>query len=195
MRRNGLIAGLLGIGFSLAFSAHAEAAWRFDPMHSYIDATLTDQRTSGDVVQQHRVERLAGTIDEQGQLTLPLALDQLDLISQLPSWLSGLATGQVATITAEVDPGWFNALGIGESATRQLPLTIQGERFTRHEEVALALTRVGENEYRVRTAEPVSIDTRELMQLDNAQTILAALGFQRLSDTIPISFDARLLSD
>ncbi|WP_106477410.1 hypothetical protein [Phytohalomonas tamaricis] len=180
---------------TLLFATGAHAAWQFDPAQSQITAAVTDQTASGNVTHTHRINKLNGTISDDGQMTLPLKLSQLDVISnlgQLPPWLSSFSDSQMAIIEADIEPSWLTNLGVGDTMTRTLPITVRGDRFTRSERVPLRLERLSQNDYTVTTAEPINVDTQQLMQLENAQTIMSMLGYHKLTGTIPINFSARL---
>ncbi|QEL10635.1 hypothetical protein [Kushneria phosphatilytica] len=196
MRLISLTAIALGGLMAVTLSTAAEAAWRFNPDQSRITAVVTDQRPSGNVPHTYHVSQLDGTIDDDGNLTLPLSLSQTDLLKDqgnLAGLLSGFSKSPMATLHTKVDPQWLSQLNVGESITRNLPIRARGNHFDRTERVPLKLTRTAEHRYHVTTAEPISVDTRQLMQLDNAQTVLSLLGYNKLTDTIPINFEAQLV--
>ncbi|MGJ8515208.1 hypothetical protein R84981_001893 [Carnimonas sp. R-84981] len=180
---------LLVAGAALFFSASSQAAWKFDPDQSRVSATFIDQRSSGDVKSVYHINRLAGTISNDGHLSLPLELSQLDLLQQVPAWLTGMLGEQKAEITGDVDPKWFD-IAEGKSITRDVKLTITSKHHSSSDTVPLKMQRTGNSSYHIETAKPLSLHTNDLLKQQYAQPILQAVGFQNLADNIPLNFDA-----
>lgn len=176
----------------LAISAHALAAWKFDPQQSNFSATFTDQRTTGNVEHTYHLQNLTGTIDDQGNLNIPLKLSQLDLMNQLPEWLQTMAGDQSAQISGKINPSWFN-LGKGQSITKTVALTFVSHKHSHTQNVALKMERLDDGSYHVVTAQPLALRTSELMKESYAPMILTALGYQKVGDTVPINFDANVV--
>ncbi|RKR06544.1 hypothetical protein C7446_0524 [Kushneria sinocarnis] len=196
MRLTSLTALALSGLMAATLSSAAEAAWQFNPDQSRITAVVTDQRPGGNVPHTYHASQLDGTIDNAGNLTLPLSLSQTDLLKDqgnLSGLLSGFSKSPLATLHAKIDPQWLTDLGVGESMTRNLPIRAKGNHFERTERVPLKLTRTAQDRYHVTTAEPISVDTQQLMQLDNAETVMSLLGYNKLTDTIPVNFEAQLV--
>ncbi|WP_299262012.1 hypothetical protein [uncultured Kushneria sp.] len=189
---------VLGVaGATLAFTAQAQAAWQFVPADSEITAHVSGQGQRGPMEQTYHVSDLQGTIDDEGRFEMPLRLEQTDLLgkqSGLGDLLSGLSSDSaMVTLSTKVNPAWLSNLQPGDATTRNVTLTASGNHFERSEQVPLTLERLDQQYYHLTLAEPISVDTQQLMQLDNAQTVLSLLGYKRLNDTIPIEFNARLV--
>ncbi|AMD01789.1 hypothetical protein [Halomonas chromatireducens] len=78
------------------------AAWELDPAQSRVSATIVQIGPDGPVPRHHEVRRLAGSADTNGELQLPLRLNQSDVVERLgplPPWLSGLTERPMATLT------------------------------------------------------------------------------------------------
>ncbi|WP_025731896.1 hypothetical protein [Carnimonas nigrificans] len=176
-------------GAALLFSTASSAAWKFDPDQSRVSATFIDQRSSGNVESVYHINRLAGTIDDEGHLNLPLELSQLDLLQQVPAWLTGMLGDPKATITGDIDPSWFN-IDVGSSITRDVKLTVTSKHHSSSDTVPLKMTRSSENAYQIETAKALSLRTSDLLKQQYAQPILQTVGFQNLADHIPLDFEA-----
>lgn len=194
--RSRFISGLTGAGLVLALATQAQAAWEMVPGESEITADVAGENQRGPVERTYHVSDLAGTISDDGYFEMPLRLEQTDLLGNngLGGLLAGLSSDSaMATLSTQIDPAWLSNLAPGDSITRTLEMTARGNHFERSEEVPLRVERLDNESWQVSLAEPVTIDTRQLMQLDNAQTILSLLGYQSLEESIPIRFDARLV--
>lgn len=194
--RSRFISGLTGAGLVLALATQAQAAWEMVPGESEITADVAGENQRGPVERTYHVSDLAGIISDDGYFEMPLRLEQTDLLGNngLGGLLAGLSSDSaMATLSTQIDPAWLSNLAPGDSITRTLEMTARGNHFERSEEVPLRVERLDNESWQVSLAEPVTVDTRQLMQLDNAQTILSLLGYQSLEESIPIRFDARLV--
>ncbi|WP_456269827.1 hypothetical protein M1D97_06010 [Kushneria sp. AK178] len=182
---------------TLALIPQAQAAWRFIPADSEITAHVSGQGQRGPMERTYHVSDLEGTINDEGYFEMPLRLEQTDLLGKqggLGGLLSGLSSDSaMVTLSTQVNPAWLSNLQPGDATTRNVTLTASGHHFERSEQVPLTLERLDQQYYHLTLAEPISVDTQQLMQLDNAQTVLSLLGYQRLDDAIPIRFNARLI--
>lgn len=184
---------LLIAGIGLLTSAQVMAAWQFDPDHSKVNASFIDQRSSGDVTSVYHINQLNGSIDDQGKLSLPLELSQLDLLDKIPTWLTGMLGDQKAMVTGQVDPKWFD-IDQGQSITKDVALTVGSGHHSHTETVPLKMTRTSDTQYHIETARPLALHTQDLMKQQYSGTIMKALGFQNLKDNIPLELDAQLSS-
>ena len=63
----------------------------------------------------------------------------------------------------------------------------------RQERLPVRFTREAEDRVRVRNAEPVSLDGKQLMKNGTVRTILSLLGYQQIGDEVPVTLDALLV--
>lgn len=181
---------------SLLFALPAYAGWQLDPNQSQVAATITEITPGGPVEHRHSVRELRGDISEDGVLTLPLRLNQTDVIERLgplPPWLSGLTEVPLATLTTQLPPERLDALDIGESLVETLMFSIRADGRTQQEPLALRFTREGLETVRVTTAEPVAIDGQELMANSTVRSIMLMLGYEQIGDEIPVVLNATLI--
>ncbi|MCM5703883.1 hypothetical protein [Larsenimonas salina] len=181
----------MGWGLCLMLAATgAQAAWQIEPGTSHAQAEVThDSRT--DTV---TLDRLGGTITDEGQLTVPLQYNQLDIVrnANIPTWLKDKTNQRMATLETTIDPDWLNDLNIGETAHHRIALETKDQRYTTRDHVPITITRNDRTHYQVTTSESVEIKTQPLMEEPNAQLIMSLLGYRSLGDTIPLSLNATL---
>lgn len=179
----------------LLFALPVQAAWQLDPSQSRVEATIVEITPDGPVEHQHRVRQLRGDISDDGTLTLPLRLNQTDVIDRLgplPPWLSGLTEVPLATLTTQLPPERLDALDIGESMVETLIFSIRADGSTQQEPLALRFTREDLDTVRVTTADSVAIDGKEMMANSTVRSVLMLLGYERIGDEVPVMLDATL---
>lgn len=182
--------------FALLLALPAAAAWELDPERSRVAATVVQIAPEGPIPRQHELRRLAGSADDGGTLTLPLRLDQSDVIERLgplPPWLSGLTEKPIATLTTRFPPERLERLAVGESLVEVLELSVQSGGATRSEPLAVRFTKEAMGRVRVTNAERVALDGRELMADPTLRSVLLLLGYEQIGDEVPVSLDAMLI--
>nr|WP_297459457.1 hypothetical protein [uncultured Halomonas sp.] len=183
-------------GAALLLSLPAQAAWQLDPAQSQIEATIIEVTPSGPVPHEHQVNQLQGELSADGTLRLPLSLRQTDVIDrlgELPPWLASLADVTLATVVTQLPPERLNGLAVGESLTETLMLSVQSDGENRQEPLEVRFTREAEDIIRIRNAERVALDGRELMSNQNVRSVMLLLGYEEIGDEVPVELDATLI--
>lgn len=173
----------------------AHADWQLAPEQSRVQATIVEITPNGPAPHVHEVRQLQGTMSEDGTLRLPLQLRQTDImerLGQLPPWLSGVADTTLATVITQLPPERLDALGVGESMTETLMLSVQADGQNRQEPFEARFTRESEDTIRVRNAERVALDGRELMNNQTVRTVMTLLGYKEIGDEVPVELNATL---
>ncbi|WP_242495460.1 hypothetical protein [Salinicola tamaricis] len=191
------VAGVLLLGAASAFGGVAQAAWQMDPSHSKVTAEVTEITSSGQrIPHQHALQRMEGEISADGTLRLPVRLNQTDLLDrlgQLPPWMSSLTNSTLVTVVTQLPPERINSLRVGQSTVEVLKLRTDANGEQRQERLPVRFTREAEDRVRVRNAEPVSLDGKQLMKNGTVRTILSLLGYQQIGDEVPVTLDALLV--
>lgn len=188
------LVGILGL-LAVAWTLPAQAAWELDPDASQVDATVIEITPDGPVPHQHRMRKFEGSIDSEGNLSIPLRLSQLDAIESigpLPSWFTRIADKPAATVTAQIPPQQLDSLAVGESLTETLQFSVESQNEKREAPVELRFTRETQDRISVTNAQRIALDGQQVMANQNAQTILQLLGYEQIGDEIPITLEAVL---
>ncbi|WP_252106978.1 MULTISPECIES: hypothetical protein [unclassified Halomonas] len=181
----------------LMLAAPAFADWQLDSSQSQVQASITQLDGPSPQTHHHQVRNLQGNISPDGTLTLPLKLNQTDLLSRfgdLPVWARLLTDSTLVTLTAQMPPERLDALDIGESMVETLTFRVQNEGINRQEEVPLRFTREGLNQVRVTHAEPMELDGSTLMANNTVRSVMSLLGYQQIADHVPVTLDAVLIN-
>ena len=174
----------------------AQAEWQLDPEQSRVEATIVEITPNGPVPHSHQVRQLQGSVSDEGTLNLPLSLRQTDIIDrlgELPPWLSGLSDSTLATVVAELPAERLDDLAVGESITETLMLGVQSGGEHHREPLLVELNHESEGIIRVRNAERVALDGRELMSNQTVRSILLILGYEQIGDEVPVELNATLI--
>jgi len=200
MSSNMIIRRIAGIGLAaglVTFCGTAQAAWQLDPNQSRVTATVTEITSGGEsITHKHALRRMEGQISADGTLKLPVRLNQTDLLDRLgdlPPWMSSLTNTTLVTVVTQLPPERINSLKVGQSTVEVLTLSTDSNGEQRQEKLPVRFTRESENVVRVRNAEPVSLDGRELMKNQTVRSILSLIGYQQIGDDIPVELDAVLV--
>ncbi|WP_245391808.1 hypothetical protein [Salinicola aestuarinus] len=181
----------------IAFSALSQAAWQMDPNQSSVTATVTEITSAGDAIpHEHSLRRMEGQISSDGTLRLPVRLNQTDIIDRLgdlPPWMTSLTNTTLVTVVTQLPPERINSLNVGQSTVAVLNLRTDANGEQREEQLPVRFTREAEDVVRVRNAEPVSIDGRELMKNQTVRSVLSLMGYQQIDNDVPVTLDAVLV--
>ncbi|WP_298837303.1 hypothetical protein [uncultured Salinicola sp.] len=195
-----IIRRVMGIGLAagLALSCGlAQAAWQLDPDQSRVTATVTEITSGGEsITHKHALRRMEGQISADGTLKLPIRLNQtdvLDRLGDLPPWMSSLTNTTLVTVVTHLPPERINSLAVGQSTVEILTLRTDANGEQRQEKLPVRFTREADDVVRVRNAEPVSLDGRELMKNQTVRSILSLMGYQQIGDEVPVELDAVLV--
>lgn len=190
----------IGMLILLAFTwiLPAQAAWKLEPEASHVDATVVEITPEGPVPHQHRIHKLEGSIDSEGNLSMPLRLNQLDAmesIDSLPSWISRVADRPAVTVITHIPPQRLDELAVGDTLTETLQFKAESQvEEERQAPVELRFTRESPDLIRVTNARRIVLDGQQIMANTNARTVLQLLGYEELGDEVPVTIEAVLIS-
>lgn len=188
----------IGLAAGLAtFGGIAQAAWQLDPNQSRVTATVTEITSGGEsIAHEHSLRHMEGQISADGTLTLPVRLNQtdvLDRLGNLPPWMSSLTNTTLVTVVTHLPPERINSLGVGQSTVEILKLRTNANGEQREEKLPVRFTRAAADVVRARNAEPVSLDGRELMNNQTVRSMLSLMGYQQIGDEVPVELNAVLI--
>nr|WP_299242963.1 hypothetical protein [uncultured Halomonas sp.] len=186
----------LTAGMALFAALPAQAEWRLAPEQSSVQATIVEITPDGPVPHNHAVRQLESYSGAEGSLTLPLRLRQTDLMDRvgtLPSWLSAVSDTVLASVVTQLSPERLDALAVGESMTETLILNVRANGENQQGPLKTRFTRESDDTIRVRNAERVALDGRELTNNEAVRMILTMLGYEEIGDEVPVELDAILV--
>lgn len=182
-----LAGAALGV-MSLAGSVAQASGWTLDKAQSTLSTHITDHRSAGDKTSTLRATSIQGSINAQGDIQLPLSLDQLDVIAQLPPMLTHKAMKQSSILLkGHIDPQLLQNLNMGQAQTTLVSFW-SDQQPERHVTYPLRLTLLQDQRIQVDTPAPIILDATPLLQKDNASVILSLLGYERVDSKVKAEF-------
>ncbi len=183
------LAGALGVA-CLSLALPAQAGWSLMPQLSHVGVTITELTAGGETAHQHQLSGLSGRVADDGTLSLPLRLNQLDTLERetLPPWLAGLADTPLATLTTTVDTQRLAALPVGSTLVDTLVFHAKGQQAP----IKLRFLRLDKETIRVTQAEPLTLDSQEVRADSVGRSVVALLGYGEIKRDIPVTFEAFL---
>lgn len=184
------LACALGVA-CLSLALPAQASWTLIPSESHVGVTITELTASGEEAHPHQLRGLSGRVADDGTLSLPLRLNQLDALERfdtLPPWLVGLTDTTLATLTTTVDTQRLASLPVGSTLVDTLVFHAKGQQAP----IKLRFIRLDETTIRVTQAEPLTLDSQEVRADSVGRSVLALLGYGEIKRDIPITFEAFL---
>lgn len=173
----------------------ASTGWSLEPARSTLDIHLTDHRSTGNTVTHMRAAPISGTVNTQGDIDVPLSLNQLDVIAQLPPMLTQKALKNgTQHIQGHIDPAVLKGLTPQQSTTTTVTLWDPAHHPDSRRRVTtpVQLTRQNDGLIQITTPSPVSVDIAPLLQQDNAALITNLLGYQQLDNHAQVVFQGTL---
>ncbi|WP_414501029.1 MULTISPECIES: hypothetical protein [unclassified Zymobacter] len=181
---------------SLALSANAApTGWTLEPQQSRLDIQLTDHRQAGNTLTRMQAAPISGTINARGDIDVPLSLNQLDVVAQLPPMLTQKALKQgTKHIQGHIDPAVLSELAPNKSATTTVKLWDPAHHPDSRQitTTPVQLTRLNDGLIQMTTPSPVTVDISPLLRQDNAPLITNLLGYQQLDNHAQVTFHGTL---
>lgn len=164
--------------------------WALSPAESRLSFVTVK---AGEIVEAHQFTGLSGTVSAAGDAELVIDLasveTNIDIRNErMRDVLFGVAQFPSASVTAQLDPAAFAALGTGDTLTQgvtgQLDLHgIQSEMASE-----LSVTRIAADKVRVETVSPIIVSAA-LFGLDGGVEELRNLaGLDSITGQVPVSF-------
>lgn len=175
----------------LSLALPAQANWTLIPHESHLGVTITELTANGETDHSHQLRSLSGRVADDGTLSLPLRLNQLDVLKRfdkLPPWLAGLADAPLATLTTTVDTQRMAALPVGSTLADTLVFHAKGQQAP----IKLRFLRLDEKTIRITQAEPLTLDVHEVRADSVGRSVLALLGYGEIKRDIPVTVEALL---
>lgn len=180
---------------STALPATALTNWALEPQQSRLDIQLTDHRPAGNTLTHMQATPISGTINARGDIDIPMSLNQLDVIAQLPPMLTQKALKQgTKHIQGHIDPTVLSGL----TAQKPVTTTVQLWDPAHHPDsrqitsTPVQLTRLSDGQIQMVTPSPVAVDISPLLRQDNTPLITNLLGYQQLDNHAQVTFHGTL---
>ncbi len=168
----------------------AEGTWSIDSEASRLSYVTVK---SGEIAEANDFTGLTGTVAPDGAATIEIDLATVSTgvdirDERMREVFFDVAKFPTATITAQVDPAAFEALGVGESTVQTLAATVAVKGVSTNINAELEVTRVADNRVLAVSTEPVIIYADALDLTDGLDQLQELAGLPSITPAVPVTF-------
>ena len=174
----------------LVFATAAQAQWTLDPAASTLSFASIK---AGSVGETHRFTELAGTVEQDGAVTITVSLDSVETMidirdERMRKYLFETAKFPTATITAELDMKALGKLKVGDTTNMDLPVKLELHGQASHVHTMVAVARLARDRVLVTSRDLVMIDASGYGFDQGLQKLMELAGLPSISAAVPVSF-------
>ena len=147
----------------------------------------------GEIAEANTFETVTGSVTAEGFATIDIDLSSVstgvDIRNErMRDIFFAVASNPSATVTAQVDPAAFEALGVGESADTTLDGTLSLVGVEAPFQAEVSVTRAGPDRVIAVTDKPVIIDAGRFELKDELAQLQEIAGLTSISPAVPVTF-------
>lgn len=148
---------------------------------------------SGEIVEVNSFENVSGSVGADGAATLSIDLASvstgIDIRDErMRDIFFEVAANPTATVTAQIDPAAFEALGVGESTTQTLEATLSVKGVEAPVEAEIDVTRVAADRVIAVSASPVVVYADALELTGGLAQLQELAGLPSITPAVPVTF-------
>lgn len=148
---------------------------------------------SGEIAEANSFEALSGSVSADGAASIEIDLASVSTgvdirDERMREVLFVVADNPSATVTAQIDPVAFEALGVGESAETTLEGTLSLKGIEAPFLAEVTVTRAGADRVLAVSNAPVIIEASRFELTDGLGQLQALAGLPSITPVVPVSF-------
>lgn len=148
---------------------------------------------SGDIAEANSFESIAGSVSAEGaaQITIDLASVEtgVDIRNErMRDILFVVADNPTATVTAEIDPAAFEALGVGDSAEQEVAGTLSLKGVEAPFLAQVTVTRIGADSVLAVSDAPVMINAGRMELSEGLAELQSLASLPSITPVVPVTF-------
>jgi polyisoprenoid-binding protein YceI len=190
-RRASSYATLAGPALALALAAGPViAGWTMDPARSHLSYVSIKAKDVGEV---NTFKEMAGTIDDNGQVTVSMFLDSVETLvpirnERMREILFETTNYKEATLTAKIDPAIIAGMESGQIAeiTAEGNLSLHGA--TQPMIISMQAAKLGDGTVMVASTKPLIVDAAKFGLTDGIEKLREIAGLASISHAVPVTF-------
>ena len=170
--------------------APLEGDWVLDAENSRLAFTSVK---AGSIAEAHSFTSLAGSVSADGTATLTIDLASVETNidvrnERMRNLLFETGMFPSATVTTQLDPAHFEALGVGESIVEPVEATLDLHGAQDTIATDLSVTRIGEGRVQVETTAPIILDAGSYALVDGLDALQEVAGLSGITPQVPVTF-------
>ena len=148
---------------------------------------------AGEIAEINAFESLNGGVTQDGTASVVIDLSSVstgvDIRNErMRDIFFVVADYPTATVTAQIDPASFEALGVGESTTQMLSGTLSIKEVEAPFETEVMVTRAGPDRVIAASTDPVIVDAGQLQLTDGLAQLQELAGLDSITPVVPVTF-------
>lgn len=171
-------------------AALTQGAWTVDSAASqltYVSIKL------GEVAEVNSFETVTGTVSADGAAVIEIDLASVDTgvdirNERMRDVFFVVADNPAATVTAQIDPAAFTALGVGSSTTQTLDGTLSLKGVEAPFQSEVTVTRTGPDRVLAVSNAPVIVEASRFELTDGLAELQGLAGLDSITPVVPVSF-------
>jgi outer membrane protein OmpA-like peptidoglycan-associated protein/polyisoprenoid-binding protein YceI len=165
--------------------------WLLNPEASKISITSTKEQTT---TETHFFRTIDGSIDASGRAVVTIDLSSLDTSIDIRNVRMRFLFFETfeyptATLTAQLDPADFADMSVGDTISKQVPVTVDMHGVTRELTVDLIAIRIAGNLVKVVSTQPVRVPAADFNLDEGVSNLSDAAGGITIDPVGTIAFD------
>ncbi len=167
-----------------------DGSWSIDPAASSLSYVSIK---AGEIAENNSIDGLSGSVSPEGAATIAIDLASVETgvdirDERMRELFFEVAQHPTATVTAQLDPAAFGALGIGESMVQPLAATLTLKGVEAPVETEVVITRIAEDRVLAVTGEPVILQTDAFGLADGLAQLQELAGLPSITPAVPVTF-------
>lgn len=147
----------------------------------------------GEIAEANTFESVTGTITAEGAASIEIDLSSVSTgvdirDERMRDIFFEVTNNPKATVTANIDPAQFEALGIGDSIGTELDGTLSLAGIDAPFQAEVSVTRAGPNRVIAVSDKPVIIDAGRFELTDGLGKLQELAGLDAITPAVPVSF-------
>ncbi|KEO88762.1 hypothetical protein EH31_15100 [Erythrobacter longus] len=148
---------------------------------------------AGEIAEANTFETVTGSVSGEGAATIEIDLASVSTgvdirDERMRDIFFVVANNPKATVTAQIDPAAFEALGVGESADTTLDGTLSLAGVEAPFQAEVSVTRAGADRIIAVTDKPVIIDAGRFELTDELAQLQELAGLASITPAVPVTF-------
>lgn len=170
--------------------ALTEGAWTLDSEASELSYVSIK---AGEIAEANTFETVTGGVSADGAATIEIDLASVSTgvdirDERMRDIFFVVADNPTATVTAQIDPAAFEALGVGESAETTLDGTLSLKGVEAPFQAAVTVTRAGPDRVIAVSDTPVIVDAGQLQLTEGLAQLQELAGLPSITPAVPVTF-------
>ena len=146
-----------------------------------------------EIAEVNTFEKLSGSVSETGEAVIEIDLASVSTLvdirdERMRDVFFVVADNPTATVTAQVDPASFEALGVGESLQTTIDTKVSLKGVEASFDAEVTVTRAGEDRVLAVTDKPVVVYASSLELSDGLAQLQELAGLDSITPAVPVSF-------